>query len=193
MKSLVIQGFFALWPLWGLLQIDAMLEAENPIQRCRHHKLENVRGYLPEPLKEQTEAAMRAAFQLPPEEGMARLDKQAEWLERSRDVGPAPRQARAKASQRCSRSPVGFVAEPLAPPGLDERHRKPAQRRAVAHPQGLPLARREDGAALGCRPSAEGLMTGQNFRKIMGYRDMWILKGALGRKGVLPQPKGGGR
>jgi hypothetical protein len=85
--------------------------------------------------------------------------------------------------------PSGFVANPFALPGLDQRHRKPAQRRAVAHPQGLPLARREDGAAPAKRDAAALLMTEQNFRKIMGYRDLWMLKGALDRKGVLPQRK----
>jgi hypothetical protein len=32
----------------------------NPVQRCRHHKIENVMGYLPEHLKGQVKAAMRA-------------------------------------------------------------------------------------------------------------------------------------
>ena len=31
------------------------------------------------------------------------------------------------------------------------------------------------------------LMTEQNFRKIMGYRDRWMLKAALDQKGVLVQ------
>jgi hypothetical protein len=31
------------------------------------------------------------------------------------------------------------------------------------------------------------LMTEQNFRKIMGYRDLWMLKAALHQKGVLAQ------
>src|SRR5213082_3026341 len=54
--------------------IDAIFGAENPVQRCRHHKLENVGGYLPEELKDQVKAAMRAAFRLPAKEGMARLE-----------------------------------------------------------------------------------------------------------------------
>ena len=62
--------------------IDAVFGAENPVQRCRHHKIENVMGYLPEHLKEQVKAALRAAFWLPATEGMARLEKQAQWLER---------------------------------------------------------------------------------------------------------------
>ena len=61
--------------------IDAVFGAENPVQRCRHHKLENVAGYLPEELKDQVKAAMRAAFRLPAKEGTAKLDKQAQWLE----------------------------------------------------------------------------------------------------------------
>src|SRR5256886_16627059 len=60
--------------------IDAIFGAENPVQRCRHHKLENVGGYLPEELKDQVKAAMRAAFRLPAKEGMARLEKQAPGL-----------------------------------------------------------------------------------------------------------------
>lgn len=60
--------------------IDAVFGASNPVQRCRNHKIENVMGYLPEELKDQVKAAMRAAFRLPAREGMARLDKQAEWL-----------------------------------------------------------------------------------------------------------------
>ncbi|HEV2495312.1 MAG TPA: hypothetical protein VG204_19820 [Terriglobia bacterium] len=31
------------------------------------------------------------------------------------------------------------------------------------------------------------LMTEQNFRRIMGYRDLWMLKAALGRKEALVQ------
>ena len=60
--------------------MDAVFGAENPVQRCRHHKIENVMGYLPEHLKEQTKAVMRAAFRLPAKQGMAKLEKQAEWL-----------------------------------------------------------------------------------------------------------------
>jgi putative transposase len=62
--------------------IDAVFGSQNPVQRCRNHKIENVMGYLPEELKDQVKAAMRGAFRLPAKEGMARLEKQAGWLER---------------------------------------------------------------------------------------------------------------
>ena len=38
--------------------IDAVFGAETAVQRCRHHKIENVMGYLPEHLKDQTKAAI---------------------------------------------------------------------------------------------------------------------------------------
>jgi len=36
---------------------------------------------LPEHLKDQTKAVMGSAFRLPAKEGMARLEKQSDWLE----------------------------------------------------------------------------------------------------------------
>ena len=48
---------------------DAVFGSENPVQRCRHHKIENVK------------AARRAAFRLPAKEGVARWEKQVEGLE----------------------------------------------------------------------------------------------------------------
>ena len=65
--------------------IDAVLGSENPVQRCRQHKIENVMGYLPEDLKDQVKAVMRAAFRLSAREGMARLEKP--WLCQS-DLAP---------------------------------------------------------------------------------------------------------
>ena len=62
--------------------IDAVFGGKHPVQRCRHHKIENVMGYLPEELKEQVKAVLRAAFRLSAKEGMVRIEKQAEWLER---------------------------------------------------------------------------------------------------------------
>jgi putative transposase len=61
--------------------IDTVFGAKHPVQRGRHPKIENVLGYLPEHLKDQTKAAMRSAFRRPAREGMARVEKQAEWLE----------------------------------------------------------------------------------------------------------------
>jgi transposase-like protein len=62
--------------------IDAVYGEENPVQRCRNHKLRNVLGYLPDPLCDPVGAAMKAGFRLDADAGMAQLEKQAQWLEK---------------------------------------------------------------------------------------------------------------
>ncbi|MGH9607776.1 MAG: IS256 family transposase [Terracidiphilus sp.] len=162
--------------------IDAVFGTENPVQRCRHHKIENVMGYLPEHLKDQTKAALRAAFRLPAKEGMARLEKQAEWLEQEypsaaaslregladmftvNHLGLSPSLARCLVSTNVIESPHS---------GVRLRTRR--------------VCRWRDGKMVLRWAAAALLMTEQNFRKIMGYRDLWMLKAALGRKEVLLQ------
>ena len=61
--------------------IDAVFGSQNLVQRCRKHKERNVLGYLPEELKPQIQATLRAAWQLSAEKGKARLEKMAKWLE----------------------------------------------------------------------------------------------------------------
>jgi transposase-like protein len=154
--------------------IDAVFGAENPVQRCRHHKLENVMGYLPEHFKDQTKAAMRSAFRLPAREGMARLEKQAEWLEREypsaaaslreglaemftvNRLGLSPSLARCLVSTNVIESPHSGV--------------RLRTRRVYPWREGK-MVLRWAAAAL--------LMTEQNFRRIMGYRDLRMLKAAL--------------
>ena len=63
--------------------IDAVYGKDNPVQRCRTHKLRNVLGYLPKEMQGQVAAVLRAAWKLEPKEGLARLRTQIEWLERT--------------------------------------------------------------------------------------------------------------
>ncbi len=53
--------------------ITAVYGADNPVQRCRKHKVRNVLSYLPEEHKEQIKAAMQAAFLLDADEGIKKL------------------------------------------------------------------------------------------------------------------------
>src|SRR5208283_3336014 len=53
-----------------------------PVQRCRNHKLRNMRDHLPPHLPAQVTSAMRAAFRLEPQDGIAKLKQQASWPER---------------------------------------------------------------------------------------------------------------
>jgi transposase-like protein len=162
--------------------IDAVFGAENPVQRCRQHKIENVMGYLPEHLKDQSKAAMRSAFRLPAREGMARLEKQAEWQEREYPSAAASlREGLAEmfAVSRLGLSPslsrclvsTNVIESPHS--GVRLRTRK--------------VCRWRDGKMVLRWAAAALLMTEQNFRKIMGYRDLWMLKAALDQKGGLLQ------
>jgi putative transposase len=156
--------------------IEAVFGEKNPVQRCRNHKLENVSSYLPEELKGQVKTVMRAAFRLPAKEGMARLEKQAEWLEREYPsaaaslreglaemftvtrLGLSPSLARCLVSTNVIESPHS---------GVRLRTRK--------------VCRWRDGKMVLRWAAAALLMTEKNFRRIMGYKDLWMLKAALGR------------
>lgn len=61
--------------------IDATFGGDNPVQRCRKHKLSNVMDYLPKELKDQVKNVMQAAWRLNPEEGKKRIRQQARQLE----------------------------------------------------------------------------------------------------------------
>ena len=62
--------------------IDEMFGTRAQVQRCRTHKLRNVLERLPKTEAAQTKAVMMAAYKLEPKDGMAKMQKQAQWLER---------------------------------------------------------------------------------------------------------------
>jgi putative transposase len=154
--------------------IDAVFGAKHPVQRCRHHKIENVMGYLPEELKEQVKAVLRAAFRLSAKEGMVRIEKQAEWLEREYPSAAASlreglaemftvnRLGLSPSLVRCLVS-TNVIESPHS--GVRLRTRK--------------ICRWRDGKMVLRWAAAALLMTEQNFQRIMGYRDLWMLKAAL--------------
>ncbi len=164
--------------------IDAVFGAENPVQRCRQHKIENVMGYLPQHLKDQTKAAMRSAFRLPAREGMARLEKQAEWLER--EYPSAAASLREGLAEMFTVSRLGLspsLARCLVSTNVIESPHSGVRLRTRR------VCRWRDGKMVLRWAAAALLMTEQNFRKIMGSRDLWMLKAALDQKGGLLQQK----
>jgi len=156
--------------------IEAVFGPENPVQRCRNHKLENVSGYLPQELKGEVKAVMRAAFRLPEKEGRARLEKQAQWLE-----GEYPSAA---ASLREGLAEMFTVTRLGLSPSLS---RCLVSTNVIESPHsGVRLRTRRvchwrDGKMVLRWAAAALLATEKNFRRLMGYRDLWRLKVALGR------------
>ncbi|MCH8158164.1 MAG: IS256 family transposase [Nitrospinae bacterium] len=159
--------------------IDQVFGQKHPVQRCRNHKIKNVMDHLPDELKDQVKAVMKAAWKLDTREGMARLKKQAQWLETEHPgaagslregmeemftlnhLGLPPTLTRCLATTNIIESPNG---------GVRRRTRR--------------VSRWRDGKMILRWAASAFLDAEKNFRRIMGYKDLWILEAALGRSKV---------
>jgi len=154
--------------------IRKLFGSEQPVQRCRAHKLRNVLERLPREERHQVRAAMRAAWRLEAKEGMARLRKLADWLEREH------RQA---ADSLLEGMEECFTINRLGvPPSLQ---RCLATTNLIESPQsGVRMRTRRvtrwRSAEMVLRWTAAAfLATEKNFRRIQGYNDLWMLQAIL--------------
>ena len=160
--------------------INAVFGSQHPVQRCRAHKLRNVMDHLPKDQKDQVKSAMRAAWRLDAKGGMARLKKLAEWLERDY---PSAAASLIEGLEEC------FTINRLDVPV--SLHRCLATTNVIESPHAGVRMRtrrvcrwRDSGMVKRWMASAL-LATEKNFRKIMGYRDLWTLDAILnGSKSV---------
>lgn len=154
--------------------IDQVYGSGNPIQRCRNHKIRNVLGHLPDEQQEQANAAMRAAFKLDADEGIKRLEQLALWLERDHPT--------AAASLREGLGEMFTVNRLGLPPELrrclsstnliDSTHAGVRQKTdRVTNWQSGSMVLRWAAAAF--------IATEKSYRRILGYRKLWILKAHL--------------
>lgn len=159
--------------------IDEVFGRRNPVQRCRNHKIENVCGYLPKELKPQVKAVMRAAYQMEPEAGMKRLKKQADWL---RVEHPSAAESLLEGLEetftinRLDLSPA--LRRCLGTTNLIENPHSAARRRIGR------VTNWQDGAMVLRWAATAFLDAEKNFRKIMGFKDLWMLEVALHRESV---------
>jgi transposase-like protein len=157
--------------------IDEVFGQRNPVQRCRNHKVENVCDYLPKELKPQVKAVMRSAYQLEPEEGMKRLKKQADWL---RVEHPSAAESLLEGLEetltinRMNLSPT--LRRCLGTTNLIENPHSAARRRTNR------VTNWQDGGMVLRWAASAFLDAEKNFRRIMGFKDLWMLEVALGRK-----------
>lgn len=160
--------------------IDEVFGARQLVQRCRTHKLRNVIERLPKDdkmLRHQVRSLLRAAWRLPQaEEGMARMKKLAEMIERDHPE--------AAASLREGLEETFTINRLDVPPSL---HRCLATTNVIESPQSgvrkktSNVCRWRDGDMILRWVAGAFLLTEKNFRKIMGYQDLWTLAGILGR------------
>jgi len=162
--------------------IDEVFGTANPVQRCRNHKVRNVLDYLPKDRQDTVRCAMKAAFQLPAEQGMAKLKKLSEWL--------APEYPSAAES----------LQEGLAEMFTINRLELPAQlRRCLASTNIIEspnagirektgrVTRWRDGQMV-LRWTASALVTlEKRMRRIMGHQQLWMLEAKLQDQDEQPE------
>jgi putative transposase len=154
--------------------IDEVFGTANPIQRCRNHKIRNVLDYLPKDRQENVRCAMKAAFQLPAEQGMAKLKKLSEWLaqeypsaaesllEGLPEMFTINRLELPSQLRRCLAS-TNIIESPNA--GIREKTGR--------------VTRWRDGQMV-LRWTASALLTlEKRMRRIMGHQQLWMLEAKL--------------
>ena len=154
--------------------IDEVFGDKNPIQRCRNHKIRNVLDYLPQDRQETVRCAMKAAFQLPAEQGIAKLKKLSEWLiqehpsaaesllEGLEEMFTINRLDLPSQLRRCLAS-TNIIESPNA--GIREKTGR--------------VTRWRDGQMV-LRWTASALVTlEKRMRRIMGHQQLWILEAKL--------------
>ena len=156
--------------------IDQVFGTDQPVQRCRAHKVRNVLGYLPKDLRGQVSSVMRAAYKLSAKEGMSRLRRQADWLESAHPDAAASllegleetftvnELGLSKSLRRCL-SNTNIIENPNS-----------AARRRIGR-----VTRWTDGKMVKRWAATAFLNAEKGWRKIMGYQDLWMLRAALGR------------
>jgi putative transposase len=154
--------------------IDEVFGSAQAVQRCRTHKIRNVLEELPTAQQAQVRSLMRAAYKLEPEDGLAKMEKMAQWLER--DYPSAAASLREGLEETFTINRLGL------PPSL---HRCLATTNIIESPQsGVRkrtgnVSRWRDGAMRWV--AGAYLITEKHFRKIAGYENLWALAAVLGR------------
>jgi len=154
--------------------IEAVYGSNNPVQRCRRHKERNVLGYLPKDEQTRLRQVMKAAWRLPPAEGQARLDKEAQALERAHPSAAAS--LREGLAEMFTVNRLGLPAplnRCLCSTNVIESSFSGARSKTRR------VTRWQDGS-MALRWAAAGLVaTEKKFRKLQGHKLLWMLKGRL--------------
>lgn len=154
--------------------IDQVFGPQNPVQRCRNHKLRNVLGHLPKDQHDQTRSTMKAAFKLSADEGIAKLKQYSGWLER--DWPSAAASLQEGLDELFTINRLGLPSKLRRCLGttnlIDNSHSAVRQRSAR-------VKRWRDGTMALRWTAASFAACEKNFRRIMGHQDLWMLQAAL--------------
>lgn len=147
---------------------------ESPVQRCRNHKVKNVCDKLPDELADQVKSVMKAAYKLPYKEGISRLNQQAAWLEVNHPGAAASLLEGLEETFTINRLelPVS-LRRCLASTNIIESPYSAVRMRTRR------VSRWKNGSMVLRWVASAFLAAEQNFRRIQGYRDLWMLKATL--------------
>ena len=154
--------------------IDSVFGHQNPVQRCRNHKIRNVLSYLPQDQHEQIQASMKAAFSLDAKGGQQKLEKLAEWLDR--EYPSAAVSLREGLSEMFTINRLGLPAQLRRCLGSTNAIESPNSgiRRHTRR------VKRWRDHSMVVRWVASSLLEMENrFRRVMGYQQLWILEAKL--------------
>jgi putative transposase len=158
--------------------IEEVFGGNQPVQRCRNHKVRNVLEELPQAQRGQALNLMRAAWKVKTaEEGEQRLEQLARFLER--DYDSAARSLREGLKEM-------FTLQRLQiPEGL---HKCLATTNVIESPQGgverrtHNVTRWRDAEMVQRWVASAWLLTEKHFRRIDGHANLWALAAILGRE-----------
>ena len=156
--------------------IEQVYGEQGLVQRCRAHKVRNVTERLPEPTRAQTHSVMHAAYKLPEKEGIAKLKQHAKWLQQQYPDAAASLLEGLEETFTVNRLKLTpALMRCLCTTNIIENPNG-----AVRRVTGRICRWRDHGMVLRWMASAY-LEAEKSFRRIQGYRDLWVLSTALGR------------
>ena len=157
--------------------IEQVYGEQGLVQRCRAHKVRNVTERLPEPTRAQTHSVMHAAYKLPEKEGIAKIKQQAKWLQEQYPDAAASLLEGLEETFTVNRLKLTpALMRCLCTTNIIENPNG-----AVRRVTGRICRWRDPEMVLRWMASAY-LEAEKSFRRIQGYRDLWVLSVALGRK-----------
>ena len=163
--------------------IEAVYGKDNPVQRCRNHKIRNVIGYLPQELAEYATISMKAAFKLDADDGMKRLETLAETLgNKYPDAAASLREGLPEMFTVNRLSLPGTLRRSLGTTNIIESSFSGSKSRTQR------VKNWQDGRMVKRWAASSLLAAEKSFRRIMGYRDLWMLEAAL-REDIDKQEK----
>lgn len=158
--------------------IEEVFGSEQPVQRCRNHKMRNVLDELPRQQHAQALNMMRAAWKMADaEEGVKRLEQLARFLENDHES--------AARSLREGMAEMFTMQRLKLPPSL---YQCLGTTNIIESPQGgvqkrtNNVTRWRDAGMVERWVASAWLLTEKHFRKVIGHRDFWALAVNLGRE-----------